>query len=81
MFSIAPSGSLLSSFFGKISSLPTLHVRQKGDFRSKAIKRVEGAGTDARGRYVCIGSGFAHGIEGDAGEGVENDDDRCVSRS
>ena len=52
-----------------------LHVRQKGDFRSKAIKRVEGAGTDASGRYVCIGSGFAHGIEGDADEGVENDDD------
>jgi hypothetical protein len=52
-----------------------LHVRQKEDFRSKAIKRVEGAGTDARGHHVCIGSGFAHGIEEDAGEDVENDDD------
>jgi hypothetical protein len=42
-----------------------LHVRQPGDFTSTAIKRVDGAGTDASGRYIRIGSGFAHGVNED----------------
>jgi len=52
-----------------------LHVRQKGDFRSTAIKRSDGAGTDARGRYICIGSGYAHGITEVDSTSVENDDE------
>ena len=52
-----------------------LHVRQPGDFRSGAIKRVEGAGTDARGRYICIGSGCAHGVDESSLKEGENDDD------
>ena len=52
-----------------------LHVRQPGDFRSGAIKRVEGAGTDARGRYICIGSGCAHGVDENSLKEGENDDD------
>ena len=54
-----------------------LHIRQSGDFRSKAIKRVDGAGTDSRGRYVCIDSGFVHGVQSndlEEEEEVENDD-------
>jgi hypothetical protein len=51
-----------------------LHVRQLGDFRSTAVKRVDGAGTDASGRHIRIGSGFAHGVSEDDPT-VENDDD------
>jgi hypothetical protein len=53
-----------------------LHVRQPGDFRSGAIKRIDCAGTDAaRGRYICVGSGYAHGTAEVDGTSVENDDE------
>jgi hypothetical protein len=36
---------------------------------------VEGAGTDNTGRYICIGSGFVHGIAADELTDAENDDE------
>ena len=76
---VAISGAEFSRFIAHNElrewSRQILHVRQKGDFRSDAIKRIDGAGTDARGRYICIGSGYAHGVTEVDSTSVENDDE------